>query len=203
MQRVTRSDDRLYLTGGTNAVLELYGDAGLVPIEAWRARLAARESFFAGLGVKWCMLLAPEKLSVHGDALLPIGSAPPARRLLAAVPHPRLVDPTAALRQLSPSGYAHTDSHWLPEGAACAFGQVMAALGGIFDPTAPGRLAMREISYHGDLWDASHDDMPPDRFARRALPDSVHRVYANRIVTFKEAHSLENETGLHTGSHVV
>ena len=202
MQRVARADDMLFLVGGSNEVLRLYSDTGfadLVSIEAWRARLEARERFFAGIGVNWCMLLAPEKLSVHGDELLPVGSVQPAQR----PSHPRLVNPTEALRRLSPSGYARTDSHWLPEGAACAFAQVMAALGLEFDRTVPGQLDLREVSFHGDLWDASHDDMQQDRFARRALPDSVRRVHANRIVTFKEARGLENEAGLHTGSHVV
>jgi hypothetical protein len=203
MQRVTRADDRLFLTGGSNDVLRLYADAALLPIEAWRDRLSARDAFFGGLGVAWCMLLAPEKLSVHGDALLPAGSIAPAQCLLDAVPHPRLVNPTAALRDLSQSGYANTDSHWLPEGAACAFRLVMAALKLPFDAAMPGRLDLREVSFHGDLWDKSYEDLPEDRFARRALPDSVRRVHANRIVTFKEAHGLENEAGLHTGSHAV
>ncbi len=185
--------------GGSNDVLRLYTDADLLPIEAWQARIAAREAFFAGVGVEWRMLLVPEKLSVHGDDLLPVGSIPPAQRMV----HRRLVNPTAALRRLVPSGYANTDSHWLPEGAACGFAQVMAALGLAFDAAAPERLALREVSFHGDLWDDSHADLPPDRFARRALPDSVRRVHANRIVAFKEANGLENETGLHTGSHVV
>jgi alginate O-acetyltransferase complex protein AlgJ len=203
MQRVTRAGDKLFLTGGSNDVLRLYDDADLLPIEDWRSRIAAREAFFAGLGVKWCMLLVPEKLSVLGDSLLPAGSVPPAQRLLDVVPHPNLVNPTEALRRLSPAGYARTDSHWLPEGAACAFAQVMATLGLDFDAAAPAQLALREVSFHGDLWDTSHEDLPQDRFARRALPDSVQRVHANRIVTFKETHGLENETGLHTGSHVV
>ena len=203
MQRVTRADGTLFLTGGSNEVLRLYSNADLLPIASWRDRLAARQAFFAARGVNWCMLLAPEKLSVHGDAVLPAGSVAPAQCLLDAVPHPCLVNPTAALRGLSPSGYATTDSHWLPEGAACAFGLVMAALGLPFDADMPHRLALREVSFHGDLWDPSYKDMLQDRFARRALPDNVQRVHANRIVAFKEAHGLENEAGLHTGSHVV
>ena len=206
MQRVARADDMLFLTGGSNEVLRLYSDAGfaeLVPIAAWRERLAAREAFFASLGVPWCMLLSPEKLSVHGDAILPPGCRQPTLRLIDAISQPHLVDPTSALRQLRPPGYARTDSHWLPQGAACGFEQMMARVGVPFDPAAPGRLALREMSFHGDLWDASHADLPEDRFARRALPDSVRRVHTNRIVAFKEGNNLENEAGLHTGSHVV
>lgn len=203
MHRVTRAGDRLFLTGGSNEVLRLFADATLLPIASWRERLAAREAFFDRLGVKWCMVLAPEKLSVHGDELLPTGSVPPARRLLDAIPHPRLVNPTEALRGLAGSGYARTDSHWLPEGAACAFAQVMAALGLEFDPAAPGRLAVQGVSFHGDLWDVSYQDMVEDCFARRAVPETLRRVHANRIVVFKETHGLQNEAGLHTGSHVV
>ena len=206
MQRVVRNDDMLFLVGGSNEVLRLYSDTGfgeLVPIEAWRERLAAREAFFTSLGVKWCMVLAPEKLSVHGDALVPTTFRQPTLRLSDAISYPQVVNPTAALRALPQLGYARTDSHWLPQGAACAFAEMMRALGIAFDPEAPGRLPLREVSYHGDLWDTSYPDLVEDRFARRASPETMRRVHANRIVMFKEANGLENETGLHTGSHVV
>ena len=153
MPRVIRHEDTLFLASGSNDVLRLYGDAGfaeLVPLEDWRHRLAEREAFFKSRGIAWCMLLAPEKLSVLGDAVLPPGSRTPLRRLREAIPHPRLVDPTAALRRAGPAAYAFTDSHWLPLGAATAFEQAMVALGIRFDAVlvVPGKLP-RHIA---DAW---------------------------------------------------
>lgn len=206
MPRVIRHANTLFLTGGSNDVLRLYaaeGFAALVPVAAWRERIAARQAFFASLNIPWRMLLAPEKLSVQRDAPLSPGSIPPARRLLAAFEHAALIDPTRALRRLRAPGYAHTDSHWLPSGAAVAFRALVQPFAVDFDPTTPAQLPLREAQFHGDLWDTDHSDLPPDCFPRRALPDTVQRIYANRIVAFKEAHGLQNEVGLHTGSHVV
>jgi hypothetical protein len=114
MSRVLRSaDDQLFLIGGTNDVLRLYdadGFASLVPVEAWRARLAEREAFFARLGIPWCLLLAPEKLSISGDAVLRGGAVTPAARFIERIGHPcaclsaRLSSPAARgwLCRLSP-----------------------------------------------------------------------------------------------------
>ena len=206
MPRVIRHEDTLFLAGGSNDVLRLYDDAGfteLVPLEDWRHRLAEREAFFKSHGIAWCLLLAPEKLSVLGDALLPPGSRTPLRRLREAVPHPRLVDPTAALRCAGQATYAFTDSHWLPLGAATAFEQAMVMLGIRFDPAILETMPLREQVFQGDLWDQTYADLPPDRYPRRALPDSVQRVHINGLVALKEARGMENEPGLHTGSHVV
>lgn len=206
MPRVIRHADTLFLAGGSNDVLRLYDDVGfaeLVPIDAWRHRLAEREAFFKSHGIAWRMLLAPEKLSILGDKVLPPDSRTPSRRLHEAVPHSHCVDPTAALRRAGQAAYAFTDSHWLPLGAATAFEQAMAALGISFDAGILDRLPLREQVFHGDLWDASYADLPPDHYPRRALPASVSRVHVNGIVALKEALNLENEPGLHTGSHVI
>ncbi len=206
MTRVIRHANTLFLAGGSNDVLRLYsaeGFAALVPIAAWRERLAARQAFFASLNLPWRMLLAPEKLSIHPDAPLPPGSLPPAQRLRAQLDHPALIDPAATLRHLGPSAYAQTDSHWLPHGAATACHTLLHSLGIPFDPALPAALPARDVQFHGDLWGAEHADLPPDHFPRRALPPMVQRIHTNRIVAYKEAHGLENEAGLHTGSHVI
>jgi hypothetical protein len=211
--RVIRSaDDVLFLAGGSNDVLRLYdadGFAALVCLAAWRARLAAREALFARLGIPWCQLLAPEKLSVLGDSVLaehvrnPVA---PGERLAAALGTRRLVTPAAFLRAQLDRGfdvYPRTDSHWTCVGAFSAFQWAAPVLGLALDYAPFAATAARTLSYHGDLWSDAHADIPPDRFERRIIPAGMARIHANAIVRLKERAGLENEAGLHVGSAVV
>jgi hypothetical protein len=209
--RVHRSGDgTLYLTGGSNDVLGLFGAGGFdgaVDCAAWSDRLAAREALFARRGLPWRMLLAPEKLSVLGlataSALLGEPAVPPAEHIRLALPHPALLDPTAYLRAQHASGYRvypATDSHWTSLGALCAFQWAMAAFGLQPDYAAYRDTAPVPLHYRGDLWEPGHADLPPELFERRSAPAWLERRWANELVAFKEARSLDNEARLHTGS---
>jgi hypothetical protein len=209
---VLRDGDTLFLAGGSNDVLRLYGAEGfadLVPLEAWRARLTARAALFARLGIPWCQLLVPEKLGVLGDAVLTehvSDPVPPATRFRAAMDMAALVDPLDYLRAQRDKGYAlypRTDSHWTCLGALCAFQWAAPSLGLTLDYAPFHATAPLTLTYHGDLWSETHADMSPDRFERRGLPPGVIRAAANGIVRLKEAAGLENEPGLHVGSAVV
>jgi hypothetical protein len=210
--RVTRAGDTLFLAGGSNEVLRLYGAAGfaaLVPVDAWRARLLARTAMFARLGIPWCQMLSPEKLSVLGDIALASrgGEAiPPAERLIAALGTGPVIDPCAFLRSQSARGYVvypKTDSHWTSLGALCAFQCAAPALGLTLDYAPFHATRAIPLRYHGDLWSDAHADIPPDLFERRTLPPTLRRIDANGIVRLKEERQLENEAGLHLGSAVV
>ncbi len=213
MQRVMRAaDGRLYLVGGSNEVLRLYDEAGfaeLVDIAAWRHRLAARHRFFTAAGIPWCQLLAPEKLSVEGDAVLhaEIGptAEPPGDRLARLIDHPALVSPRAWLRRQSAAGhqiYAATDSHWTPIGAMAAFQWLMRHLGLEVDFAPYLALQDEPLEYHGDLWEPRFADIPPERFPRKRIPPHVERIHANPLVRAKESLGLPNDMGLHVGSAV-
>ncbi len=212
--RVHRSPDGiLYLTGGSNDVLSLFSPAGFatgVDVGAWRGRLAARAALFAGLGIPWRLVLAPEKLSVLGLDVARIlagpDAMPPAQRLCHLLPHPALVDPAGYLRDQQAAGYRvymPTDSHWTSLGAFSAFQWTMANMGLQFDHSVYAAQPVIPMRYHGDLWEAGHSDIPVDPFERRSLPQSVTRVHANALVQFKERIGRENDMRLHTGSHVV
>jgi len=211
--RVIRSHDNvLFLAGGSNDVLRLYdadGFAALVSVAAWRARLVAREALFARLGIPWCQVLAPEKLSVMGDSVLAdhvAHSVSPGARLAAALGTRRLVTPAAFLRAQLERGfdiYPRTDSHWTCIGAFSAFQWAAPVLGLALDYAPFAATAVRMLSYHGDLWSEEYGDIPADRFERRALPAGMFRVNANEIVRLKERAGLENEAGLHVGSAVI
>ena len=197
--RVLRSDDDvLYLVGGSNDVLRLYGEAGfseLVPVASWRARLAARAAFFAGLGIPWRQFLVPEKLSVIGEAVLARqipGAVPPGERLMRELDHPALVYPLEFLREQHRSGfllYPRTDSHWTSLGALCGFQWLLSHIGHDVDFAPFLAAAPVAMTYRGDLWGEGFDGMPLDLFERRAVPDTVVRNSANALVLLKERHA--------------
>ena len=176
-----------------------------VPVDAWRARLAEREAFFARFGIPWCLLLAPEKLSISGDAVLPGGVVAPGARFIERIGHPALVYPRDYLRRQRDDGYIvypRTDSHWTALGAFSALQWLAPILGLDLDYRAFLDLDALPMSYRGDLWGDGHADFPPDAFARRAVPASITRIHANPVVMLKERLGLTNEVGLHVGSHV-
>jgi alginate O-acetyltransferase complex protein AlgJ len=213
MQRVHRSADGwLFLVGGSNEVLRLYTDEGFaaaVDVPAWASLFAARDRFFRARGIRWRQLLAPEKLSVCGDdalrELAGTQAMPPAARLMQAAPHPALVCPAAYLRMQHGKGYEiypRTDSHWTALGALCAFQWAMPALDVEIDFAEFLALPTQPLRYRGDLWSEDFAGLGEEDFLRRRMPDSIRRVHANPIVLLKESLGLENEMGLHVGSHV-
>lgn len=211
--RVHRAaDGHLYLIGGSNDVLRLYTDDGFaqaVDLAAWRVRLEARAAFFHRLGIPWAQVLAPEKLSITGDAVLADlvgpGANPPGARLLATVGHKALVYPRGYLREQAGKGYPvypRTDSHWTAAGALCAFQWLAPTLGLHLDFAPVLALEPYRLSYRGDLWNADFPDLPPDTFSRYRMPAQIRRIAANELVELKERENLENAGGLHVGSYV-
>jgi hypothetical protein len=211
--RTVTDGDRIFLTGGRNDVLRLYDDAGFavaVPAMQWRERLARRGAFFRRRGIAWRQILAPEKLSVSGAAVLPAGSVAPGERLLRAIGDDpaiggALLDPAGYLRSQQAKGYAvypRTDSHWTALGAFSAFQWLMSSLGLVVDYAAYLDLPVHHVSYRGDLTAPEDATEPAECFVRRVVPDGIVRDHANAIVRLKERLGLENAAGLHVGSHV-
>jgi hypothetical protein len=209
--RVIRSDDMLFLAGGSNDVMRLYDAAGFasaVSVSDWANRIAAREALFARLGIPWCQLLVPEKLSVLGDEIVAarcVDPVSPATRLAAALQTPKLINPTAYFRSQTALGYAlypRTDSHWTCLGALSALQWAASAMGVEIDFATFHAVADRPLVYHGDLWTSDYADIAPDRFDRREVPSSIVRIHANTIVRLKERERRQNEVGLHVGSAV-
>ena len=205
-------DGQLYLIGGSNDVLRPYTDAGfakVVDIAAWRARLEARAAFFHRLGIPWAHVLAPEKLSITGDAVLAdlVGpdANPPGARLVTGLGHKALVYPRDYLREQAAKGfpvYPRTDSHWTAAGALCAFQWLAPTLGLHLNFAPVLALEPYRLSYRGDLWSTDFPDLPPDIFRRYRMPAQIRRIAANELVLLKERENLENAGGLHVGSYV-
>jgi hypothetical protein len=209
--RVIRSADTLFLAGGSNDVLRLYDAAGFadaVSVSEWAKRIAAREALFARLGIPWCQILSPEKLSVLDNEIVTVrcvDPVSPATRLTTALQIPNLVDLTGYFRSQTALGYAlylRTDSHWTCLGALSALQWAASALGVAIDFSTFHAVAERPLHYHGDLWSPEYADIAPDRFDRRDVPSSIVRIHANQIVLLKERERRQNEAGLHVGSAV-
>lgn len=204
-------DGLLYLSGGANEVLNLYRPGffeARCPWPEWQARIAARTKFFSRAGAEWRLLLAPEKLSVLGTAQLAqwLGDyAIPGDRFAERLAAPQVISPRRYLVDQSRTYacYARTDSHWTSLGALSAFQIFAASLGLDPDYGVVGRLRPVELCFHGDLWSPGLEAIAPDVFRRYHVPDWLEIVYANPLVGYKNAHGLENEAGLHAGSHVI
>jgi hypothetical protein len=217
--RVFRSsDEKLYLAGGSNGAASLYTEAGFrrnIDSAAWSTLLADRREAVTKTGSAFAQLIVPEKMTVYplNDAdrqLVFPGSAPedivpPGRRLLQKIGPKGIFYPDDFLR-VQAEGlaiYMPTDSHWTWLGAFSAFQALMWELNyaPIYDAFV--HLPRRRLLYKGDLWEASFPSIEADKFERLVLPASVRRVYANSILGLKEAKNLNDEPGLHGGSHCI
>jgi hypothetical protein len=217
-QRVVRSQDGvLYLVGGSNTVASLYGEAGFaaVNVAAWQRRLDERARFAAARGVRLALLIVPEKLSlatlVEADRQRIFGEpdpdrlTPPGRRFIGLCGGADTVYPDSYLCSQAKTFrvFTPTDSHWTWIGAFSAFQVLMARLGRAPNYHSFVDLEKYTVRYNGDLWSQAVADLPMDAFERVRLPASVRRAYCNRIVGLKERLGLENEAGLHVGSHCI
>jgi hypothetical protein len=212
-------DGWLFLVGGANSTKELFDAEGFsrrVQIEQWAARITARRERFAELGIRYRMLVVPEKLSVLGlseprrTEIFGEKAAgdvePPGARFVRLVRDPAIVYPLEFLTSQEARGYqtfARTDSHWTWLGALSAFQLLAASLNYKFTLTEYFALRREEKRYRGDLWEEPFPDVGPDLFVRVAPPDWIRRVYCNSLVGFKEANDLSNAAGLHAGCHCV
>jgi len=217
-QRVVRSQDGvLYLVGGSNTVASLYGEAGFaaVNVAAWQRRLDERARFAAARGVRLALLIVPEKLSlatlVEADRQRIFGEpdpdrlTPPGRRFIGLCGGADTVYPDSYLCSQAKTFrvFTATDSHWTWIGAFSAFQVLMTGLGLAPDYHSFVDLEKYTVRYHGDLWSPACADLPMATFERVRLPATVRRTYCNRIVGLKERRGLENEPGLHVGSHCI
>jgi hypothetical protein len=206
----------LYLAGGSNGAAALHtvaGFAAAVDPAAWAARLRQRHAALAAAGSRFVQLIVPEKLAIHPlepqdrRALFAVAEEPipPGRRLMDQMPPGLASYPDRLLRQLSRQTqvYLPTDSHWTGEAAFAVFRALMTQLGHPPDPALLAALPRQELRYPGDLWEERFADLPVDTFVRLHPAASIRRVYANPLIGVKERDGLDNEAGLHAGSHCI
>lgn len=201
----------LFLSGGTNEVLELFN--GAVDLRAlsaeWVSLLRARYVRAESLGARYLHLPVPDKLAVRGefagiDLTFAGGLCEVLAEHMADSPGGgwgarAYVDVLDALRSRHDS-YFKTDSHWTPEGAYAAYRVLCQHVGvhaieGLLDY----RVATIDIAL--DLG-AKVDPVRIETYRQFQGTGSVERVWANRLVIHKEDAGLMDSPGLHVGSAV-
>ncbi len=216
-ERVFLSEqNRLYLTGGSNAVTSLFTTSGFdaaVNVKHWATRMSARTEAFGSCGIKYCHLIVPEKLTVYplsgSDRSQVFGPeediVSPGSRLISAAPNDNVLYPNVFLAAQAQKFtiYPASDSHWTWIGAFSAFQCIMSKFKYDLDFFSFLKLPRNNICYHGDLWEASFSAIPAERFERVQLPADIRRVYCNALVGAKELNNAKDDVGLHVGSNCI
>ncbi|MFG5118310.1 hypothetical protein [Methylorubrum sp. POS3] len=205
------SDGWLFLTGGTNRVIDQYRRPGLSRRLLWRWRrlLAHRVRACARLGATYIHVVAPEKLTVYGDHATGLAFDPasaPVRRLarwLTASPGARaFVDLDEAFRAArnGPPLYLRTDSHWTVRGSEIAYRAILSRMGVTPRDDLEARRTGGTVPFSGDLG----RKCAPIRFEQAPVTTfatGARRILANDLLTELEAQGRGIEA--HLGAHAV
>jgi len=212
------SNGYLYLTGGFNSVTSLYTEAGFnaaVDCDAWAKRLVQRAKNLTAGGGRFVQLIVPEKLTVYPlceadrRQVFPEYGADeiisPGTRFLAKIQDDHICYPDEfLLRQTKTLKiYPATDSHWTWQGAFSAFQLLMWQLNLAPDYDKLIQLPIRKMYYRGDLWEPEYHDIGPEEMQRLQIPAGIQRSYVNALMGLKERLKIEDEVGLHRGSHCI
>lgn len=204
-------DGWLFLTGGSNAVLDQYADPGFPRAKLWRWRriLETRVRRCVELGTRYAHVVAPEKLAIYPQTCdgLPFDPdrAPVLRmerwlRFSSARRHwIDLVRPFRARAAEIPL-YRRTDSHWSFSGYLLAYGEICRHLGLRPREDIARRCIGSAGAYAGDL--GLKFDPVRLEMAEPCLFDSAaRRIYANSLVTTLESQGRGRDA--HIGAHVI
>ncbi len=198
----------LFLTGGTNRVLDQYRRtlSGWWRLRRWARLIEARTARARALGIRTLHTIVPEKLTVYDDRTLDLPYDPrlsPARRLARRLDRMGgfvdLVAPLRAARDGAVPLYRRTDSHWTYDGCLIAYRALMRACGAVPPPDIDERPRFETDG----VWDLG--DKLPDRPRERVVMWSVlreaSRAYASPLVEAYEAAGRGGD--LHVGAHVI
>lgn len=206
-------DGWLFLSGGSNSPLDYYLNKiefNAQLIRGWCDLLESRREKLSGY--KYIHLFVPNKETIYdhkigGECVLvpgnPLGVlfrhlSQEQSELLADV----AINPVSYFRKIRDDYqlYWKTDSHWSPAGCFAAYQLVCAKLGIkprddlLRRPFVEGALAM---DLGSKLTDKREETVRFYNFCKDSF-----RAEENELVKFKEENNLENEPGLHVGSHV-
>ena len=204
-------DDWLFLTGGSNRVLDQFGVQGFprASLWKWRTLLSERVRRCARLGAVYAHAVAPEKLTIYHDATHDLPFDPkraPALRLRRWLTGSRaarawvdLVAPLRAARHDAPL-YLRTDSHWTFEGCEIAYRAICAKLRvAPRDDIRARRVDTPEI-YIGDLG-SKLDPFRSQTLRSCRFETAAVRHSANGLIHHHEA--LGRIGDAHIGAHAV
>ncbi|KIU36780.1 hypothetical protein SR39_04445 [Methylobacterium radiotolerans] len=201
-------DGWLFLTGGTNRVMDRYrgGLRHWLLLRGWTRLIRARARRAEGLGIRCLHVIVPEKLSVYDDKTDGLRYAPGkastrrlARSLARDPAYLDLLAPLRAARNGPVPLYLRTDTHWTAQGCLLAYREIMRALGAI----PPADIGARPGIVSDQLMDLGEKlpDRPRERLERFMLQRDATRVETGPLLAAYEAEGRDRE--VHVGAHVV
>ncbi|GJE11186.1 alginate O-acetyltransferase AlgX-related protein [Methylobacterium longum] len=201
-------DGWLFLTGGTNRVMDRYrgGLRHWLLLRAWTRLIDARAARAEALGIRCLHVIVPEKLSVYDDRTEGLRYAPAkastrrlARRLARNPAYLDLLAPLRAARSGPVPLYLRTDTHWTVRGCLLAYREIMRALGAI----PPADIGARPLVVADEVMDIGEKlrDRPRERIERFMLQRDAERVEVGPLLAAYEGAGRDRE--VHVGAHVV
>jgi alginate O-acetyltransferase complex protein AlgJ len=201
-------DGWLFLTGGTNRVLDRYrgGLRHWLLLRAWTRLIKGRAERAERLGIRCLHVVVPEKLSVYDDKTDGLRYAPAkastrrlARRLARNPAYLDLLAPLRAARSGPTPLYLRTDTHWTARGCLLAYREIMRALGAI----PPADIGARPLVVSDEIMDIGEKlrHAPRERIERFMLQRDAARVEVGPLLAAYEAAGRDRD--VHVGAHVV
>ncbi len=201
-------DGWLFLTGGSNSVMDRYarGFGHWWHLRAWTRLMEARAARAARLGIRCLHVVVPEKLSVYENHTRDLAYDPArastrrlARRLAGKAYYLDLLAPFRAARDGPVPLYLRTDTHWTIEGCLLAYRAIMRALGAV----PPADIAERPDYSEERVLDLGEKlpHRPSEILYRPKIQRDAVRVETGALLAAYEAAGRAQD--LHVGAHVV
>lgn len=207
-------DGWLFLTGGTNSVVDLYSNEAEFPDETankWADELIRRKTLADELGAQFLHVIAPEKLVVYREfATLPLPSPLhyPAERVGKKL-HEKgysdiLLYPLEILRQasLKEQVYFKSDTHWTYAGILYVYEELCKKL--FIKPK--DFIKNRETLTYNALMDLGGKLVPPiyEEILHVPFLPGIERIYANKVAAlWDEAAANSTPVLIHGSLHVI
>ncbi len=199
-----------FLVGGSNKVIDQYLKEYAVPnshINAFKQSQDIRYDKLKQIGANYISLLVPNKLSVyHNHINYKIENEFSLIDRISKTLNQEeyYLDLLANYRKFKNdiNLFWKTDSHWTPFGCFFCYQLICQKLK--LKPL--NLLHNREYKEAEIVMDLGHKLSPPMKENVRfysSMIENSNRIFANKIVEYKEENNLVNEIGLHVGSHVV
>lgn len=200
-------DGWLYLDGGNNPFLAYLKGQAVLPqstIQGWRDLLKARHRRLTKMGISYCHVFAPEKASVYPEYLNEDIDVTRGIIYIFSRHFPDLfinVLPFFNKIKKDFQIYYKTDTHWNFAGCFAAY-QLICGHFKIFPNKAIVSAPVKNVNALLDLGSKTN---PQTRewIKVRAIQQNYKRVFVNTLIEYKEKNKIENEVGLHVGSHAI
>lgn len=201
------SDGWLYLNSGNNpffAYLRKEKCLTKSTIRLWRDLLVARHNRLSGMSISYCHVFAPEKASVYPEFISePVDISRSHINVLSRDIPGLFINLLPYFNKIKNNFqlYYKTDTHWTFEGCYAAYQIICAHLK--IEPNKT--LTLIPSTYANALLDLGSKASPPirERIKVKNLQKNYKRIYANILIDYKEKNHIENEVGLHVGSHAI